>query len=460
MAILKSQLVSAQAENKASDYSAGTVGRFWINTSTSLLKFDDGSAVRTVVTTDNTQTLTNKLLSDSTTSIVDNSDNTKVAKFECSGITTGTTRTYTWIDANGTILSTDTPTTTKGDILAHSTKLVRVAIGTDGQVLTADSASTPGLKWATPATAPDQSYEISNVAIANSVGASALTIDLKDKSGSDPSAGSPCKIGFRSATAATGTYVQRSVTSAVTITVPSTATMGWGSATTNYLYVYAIDNAGTVELAVSGKIFDDGSILSTTVLNTSSDSSSVIYSTTARTGVAIRLIARLKFTLTTAGTWDEVADEISLQPFFTRKTEYHAILGDSPNGHGATNTKIRRWTNVSTEGTALTYADSANNGMSVTVNESGIYSLSYTDGYSAGGTQHGWSINSTQLTTNIESIATANRAIMTQNPGANLFSNCSVTVRLAAGSVIRTHTAGANDGAGAFQQFAIIKTAD
>lgn len=316
MAILKSQLVSAQAENKASDYSAGTVGRFWINTSTSLLKFDDGSAVRTVVTTDNTQTLTNKLLSDSTTSIVDNSDNTKAAKFECSGITTGTTRTYTWIDANGTILSTDTPTTTKGDILAHSTKLVRVAIGTDGQVLTADSASTPGLKWATPATAPDQSYEISNVSFATSVGASALTVALKDKSGSDPSAGSPCKIGFRTATATTGTYSQRTATGALSIVVPSTATLGFaGSSATNYLYVYAIDNAGTIELAVSGSIFDEGTLLNTTSIGTGSDSISVIYSTTGRTGVAIRLIGRVKFTLATAGTWDEAGDELSLVPF-------------------------------------------------------------------------------------------------------------------------------------------------
>lgn len=62
MAKIYSQLISAQAENKASDYSTGTPGRFWFNTGSSLLKFDDGSSVRTVVTTDNTQTLTNKTL--------------------------------------------------------------------------------------------------------------------------------------------------------------------------------------------------------------------------------------------------------------------------------------------------------------------------------------------------------------------------------------------------------------
>lgn len=355
MAILKSQLISAQAENKASDYSAGTVGRFWINTSTSLLKFDDGSAVRTVVTTDNTQTLTNKLLSDSTTSIVDNSDNTKAAKFECSGITTGTTRTYTWIDADGTILSTDTPTTTKGDILAHSTKLVRVAIGTDGQVLTADSASTPGLKWATPATAPDQSYEISNVSFATSVGTSALTVALKDKSGSDPSAGSPCKIGFRTATATTGTYSQRTATGALSIVVPSTATLGFaGSSVTNYLYVYAIDNAGTVELAVSGSIFDEGTLLNTTTIGTGSDSISVIYSTTGRTGVAIRLIGRVKFTLATAGTWDEAGDELSLVPFVKIPVVARYSSSATTTVNSATETRVDYETKVLDSHNAVT----------------------------------------------------------------------------------------------------------
>lgn len=57
----------------------------------------------TVVGTAATQTLTNKSLSDSTTSFVDNSDNTKALKFECSGITTATTRTATWPDSDLTV---------------------------------------------------------------------------------------------------------------------------------------------------------------------------------------------------------------------------------------------------------------------------------------------------------------------------------------------------------------------
>jgi hypothetical protein len=43
--------------------------------------------------------------------------------------------------------------TTKGDLLGYSTLLARIPVGSNNQVLTADSAQTLGLKWATPATA-------------------------------------------------------------------------------------------------------------------------------------------------------------------------------------------------------------------------------------------------------------------------------------------------------------------
>jgi flagellar capping protein FliD len=52
------------------------------------------------------QTLTNKTLSDSTTFFADNSDTTKKLQFQISGITTGTTRTVTWPDADGTVALT------------------------------------------------------------------------------------------------------------------------------------------------------------------------------------------------------------------------------------------------------------------------------------------------------------------------------------------------------------------
>lgn len=60
-------------------------------------------------------------------------------------ISTGTSSSADW-----KLMSTaSSPLTTKGDVWGYSTLDARIPIGTNGQVLTADSAQTLGLKWAT-----------------------------------------------------------------------------------------------------------------------------------------------------------------------------------------------------------------------------------------------------------------------------------------------------------------------
>ena len=120
---LNSQMRGASIENLTADPSTGTRGRLWMRTDTSpvIFKVDDGAAVRTFVTTDNVQTLTNKSLSDSTTYLIDNSDATKIAQFQVSGISTGTTRTFTFPDANTTLVGHDTTQTLTNKTLTTPT---------------------------------------------------------------------------------------------------------------------------------------------------------------------------------------------------------------------------------------------------------------------------------------------------------------------------------------------------
>ena len=111
--------------------------------------------------------------------------------------------------------------------------------------------------------------------------------------------------------------------------------------------------------------------------------------------------------------------------------------------HGSTNTRIRRFPTVEiSTGSSITYADSAAAGTSFTINEDGIYSLTYGDLNNSAVSQMGVSLNSSQLSTNVANITDADRILYTETPGANNVSTISVTRRLSAGDVLRAHTDG------------------
>lgn len=183
----------------------------------------------------------------------------------------------------------------------------------DGGISTAKLAddSVTGAKLADNAVNADSGVVIvgqsllGNVSIATSVSASALTIALKTAAGADPTAASPVAISFRNSAAGTGTPVVRTVTAALSMVVSSGSTLGHVSATETPLYVYAIDNAGTVELAVSSTLFEERTRQTSTTEGGggAADSAIVLYSTTGRSNVAVRLLAILTSTQATAGTW-------------------------------------------------------------------------------------------------------------------------------------------------------------
>lgn len=116
------------------------------------------------------------------------------------------------------------------------------------------------------------------------------------------------------------------------------------------------------------------------------------------------------------------------------------------NGHGSTNTRIRRFTTqVSTAGTCAVYADSATLGGSFTIGAGacgGNYALTYCDGASSAGVHFGISKNSSQLTTNVESMTEANRIVKNMMHTASVnYQDCvTVTTYLSSGDVIRAHT--------------------
>lgn len=103
----------------------------------------DGIATGADVTGSNTSASANAL--ESATTTVNVSSATAPTSGQVLTATSGTAATWQ------TPSTLSSPLTTKGDVYTYSSTDARLPVGTDGQVLTADSAEATGLKWATPA---------------------------------------------------------------------------------------------------------------------------------------------------------------------------------------------------------------------------------------------------------------------------------------------------------------------
>lgn len=116
------------------------------------------------------------------------------------------------------------------------------------------------------------------------------------------------------------------------------------------------------------------------------------------------------------------------------------------NGHGATNTRIRRFSSVqrNTAGTYMTYADSATLGMTITINTGGLYSIQYSDSATGTADRFGVSVNAGgSVGTNISTLTYANgkRAVCTAQAGPRE-TQIGFTMRFSPGDIIRAHTDG------------------
>jgi hypothetical protein len=134
-----------------------------------------------------------------------------------------------------------------------------------------------------------------------------------------------------------------------------------------------------------------------------------------------------------------------------------AIQLNTANGYGSTGTKIRRFSNTFNNiGTAITYVDSATNGASFTINEDGLYSITYTDIADSGGGTFGISKNASSLSVNITSL-TAPEMLANQLVPVGTIANCAWSNYLLKGDVIRPHSEGMTSTQNKFSNFQISK---
>lgn len=142
----------------------------------------------------------------------------------------------------------------------------------------------------------DMIYGSKIQSISASVAANALTLTLN-----------PTGLNFRSAPVSSGAVAMRLISNAISVVVPTGATLGTVSGQAARIVLLAIDNAGTVELGVvnlaGGINLDETTLISTTAISAAATAANVIYSTIARASVPFRVVGFIDITEAAAGTW-------------------------------------------------------------------------------------------------------------------------------------------------------------
>jgi hypothetical protein len=152
---------------------------------------------------------------------------------------------------------------------------------------------------------------LDNIGFTATTASKALTFALKTKALTDPTSLDAVDVAFRSETLTTGDYDIVPAIAAESIVVPSGATLGFEAVEQSFIYLYAINNAGDLELGVSASILDETVVHTTVAISAAADSGTVLYSTTLRTNIPIRLIGRIKITTgAVAGEWDNAPTEL------------------------------------------------------------------------------------------------------------------------------------------------------
>lgn len=214
------------------------------------------------------------VFSDAAFRVQDNGDATKQLALEVSGLTTGTTRTLTVPDKNGTL------------------------------ILAADAV--PGLGMV-------------NGTLVASVNASNLTIAIKTLAGNDPSAGDPVIVAFRDPNPANGNYQVMTLTAATQIVVGASATLGATSGVPFRIWIVGFNDAGTFRMGVVNALSGTSimPLRDDVIASAGSGSPSaaqVILCASTVTSKAMRILGYAEYSagLATAGQWNIVPTKLQL----------------------------------------------------------------------------------------------------------------------------------------------------
>jgi hypothetical protein len=146
-----------------------------------------------------------------------------------------------------------------------------------------------------------------NGTLVATVAGNALTIAVKTLAGNNPSSSDPAFFLFRDASVG---YAVIELTSALSITVPSGATLGTVNGQANRIWVGVFNNGGTAVLGIYNSLsgtnilcWDETSPANGTGVTASSTSSQIWYTTSTLASQVLRILGYMESTQATAGVW-------------------------------------------------------------------------------------------------------------------------------------------------------------
>lgn len=151
----------------------------------------------------------------------------------------------------------------------------------------------------------DQALLMKNVGLQISAASGAMTVALKQKNGStDPATGiNSTEISFRSNTITSPNRTIVAFDAALSLVIPSGATLGYANGQDARVFVYAYYDGTNKGLAVCQGLLDETALHSIVAIDTASDGVA-LYGDAARSNAAVRLLGEFMINaITTAGTW-------------------------------------------------------------------------------------------------------------------------------------------------------------